>query len=100
MADLIQVTPEELRERASEVRNQRARNDEAIANIATLIKGLNEIWSGEAQVAFEGKFNSMQGKFAEFSDHLQNYSVMMDKSADELEAKDKDLSNRINAFDM
>ncbi|OON96812.1 MAG: hypothetical protein ATN31_01595 [Candidatus Epulonipiscioides saccharophilum] len=100
MADLIQVTSEELRERANEVRSQRTRNDEAIANIATLIRGLNEIWSGEAQVAFESKFHNMQGKFAEFSDHLERYSVMMDKSADELESKDKDLSSRINAFEI
>lgn len=98
MADLIQVTPEELRERANDVRKCRDRSDESMTNIASLIRGLNEIWTGEAQMAFESKLNSLQNKFMMFSEGMVRYADAMDTAANELENTDRRLSSTINNF--
>ncbi|WP_010165720.1 WXG100 family type VII secretion target [Candidatus Epulonipiscium viviparus] len=100
MADLIQVTPSELRERAKDVRTYRTDNDTVLADIAALIRGLNEIWEGEAQRAFEAKFNNVQSKFVTFSEEIEKYAKMMERAADGLEFTDQDLSSKINNYNI
>lgn len=98
MADLIQVTPEELRERANSVRQCRDHSDESMSSISSLVQGLNEIWTGEAQQAFENKLNSLRVKFEQFSYAMAEYAKDMDLAADTLENADKRLSQTINNF--
>lgn len=100
MADLILVTPEELREKANEIRKCRAKSDEAIEGLSSLVRGLNEIWVGEAQRSFEDKLNSIKIKFGYFSDIMEKYAFLMDMSADNIEETDIRISNAINHFNI
>ncbi|WP_010165719.1 WXG100 family type VII secretion target [Candidatus Epulonipiscium viviparus] len=100
MANLIQVTPEELRNRARDVRQYRSQNDEVMTDISILIRSLNDIWEGEAQRAYEAKLSTLQSKFNEFSDKIEAYAKMMDMTADGLEQTDIRISSAINSFNI
>ena len=85
---LIQVTPEVLNSKATEVRNLR---DDTMARLRSLILALNETWKGEAQAAFVAKFESMQSSFTSFSEMLEGYATLMDTAARELQNTDQGL---------
>ena len=82
---LIQVTPEVLNSKATEVRNLRSQHDDTMARLRSLILALNETWKGEAQAAFVAKFESMQSSFTSFSE------MLMDTAARELQNTDQGL---------
>ena len=87
---LIQVTPEVLNSKATEVRNLRSQHDDTMARLRSLILALNETWKGEAQAAFVAKFESMQSSFTSFSE-MEGYATLMDTAARELQNTDQGL---------
>lgn len=95
---VIQVTPELLMGKASEVRGLKSQHDENIAKLKNLIHGLNDTWKGEAQDAFLAKFESMQSVFTSFSEMLDGYAKLMDVSAKELQATDQSLKGAMQNF--
>lgn len=95
---VIQVTPETLRSKATEVRNYRSEHNDTMAKLKNLIYALNEIWKGDAQNAFLSKYESMQPTFTNFSELLEGYAKLMDTAANELEATDQSLKNTMNNF--
>ena len=68
---VIQVTPEVLTAKASEVRSMKSQHDDIISKLTTLVRSLNETWKGEAQSAFVSKYESMQSTFTSFSEMLE-----------------------------
>ena len=97
---LIQVTPDTLLARASEVRTLRATHDETIAKLRKLVRALNENWKGEAQDAFVNKFEGMQSTFNNFSEMLEGYAKLMDTAARKLQTTDQELKSAVSkSFD-
>ncbi len=94
----IQVTPELLAGKATELRGLKGEHDEAMSKMRTLINGLNEIWKGDAQDAFVAKYESMQSTFTQFSQMLEDYAKLMDTAARKLEETDKTLQTTMNGF--
>lgn len=95
---VIQVTPETLRSKATDVRNYRSQHDDTMVRLKNLIYALNEIWKGEAQNAFISKYESMQSTFTNFSELLEGYAKLMDTAANELEATDQSLKTTMDNF--
>ena len=95
---LIQVTPELLTGKASELRGLKAEHDETMNKMRTLIMGLNEIWKGDAQNAFVAKYESMQGTFTNFSQMLEGYALLMDTAAQRLQDTDTSLQGTMNGY--
>ena len=95
---LIQVTPDLLNGKATELRNIKADHDQAMARMRTLILGLNEIWKGEAQDAFVAKYESMQSTFQAFSQMIEDYATLMNTTATSMQESDSRLANTINSF--
>lgn len=94
---LIQVTPELLRGKATELRGLRSEHDEVMNKMRVLIQGLNEIWKGEAQDALVAKYEGMQNTFTSFSELLEAYAGLMDLSAKDMEETDVNISQTINS---
>lgn len=94
---LIQITPEVLNSKATEVRNLRGQHDETMSRLRTLILGLNDTWKGEAQDAFVAKFESMQASFTNFSEMLEGYATLMDTAARELQNTDQSLKSAMQS---
>lgn len=94
---VIQVTPELLQGKATEVRQLKSQHDELMAKMRTLIHGLNDQWKGAAQDAFVNKFDSMQSTFTNFSEMLDGYAVLMENTANNMQEMDMNLANRTNS---
>ena len=94
---LIQVSPELLTGKATELRALKAQHDEAMAKMRSLILGLNEIWKGEAQDALVAKYEGMQPTFNNFSEMLESYAKLMDVSAQQLQETDQNLKTVIGS---
>lgn len=95
---LIQVTPDLLKSKATELRGLKEDHDNAMAGMKTLITGLSEIWKGDAQAAFLAKYESMQGTFTSFSEMLEDYAKLMDTAATQLQETDAALQSTMNSF--
>jgi WXG100 family type VII secretion target len=87
MAD-IRITPESLRSKSSELKGLRGQHEEVMTRITSLVNGLSDQWSGEAQKAFQLNFNDMKPTFDKFVRILQGYAELMDKTAQEMQAAD------------
>lgn len=95
---LIQVTPDLLTGKATELRGLKDQHDEAMSRMRTLIMGLNEVWKGDAQDAFVAKYESMQNTFTNFSQMLEDYARLMDTAAQRLQETDQNLQSTMNSF--
>ncbi len=95
---LIQVTPDLLHGKASELRSLKGQHDEAMTRMRSLIMGLNEIWKGDAQDAFVAKYESMSSTFNNFSQMLEEYAKLMDTAATKLQETDISLQGTMNSF--
>lgn len=94
----IQVTPDLLKGKATELRGMKATHDENMNKMRSLIMGLNEIWKGDAQDALLAKYDSMQQTFTSFSEMLEGYAKLMDQTAQKLAETDAGLASTINGF--
>lgn len=95
---LIQVTPDLLKGKATELRGFKEEHDNAMSSMRNLITGLHEIWKGDAQDAFLAKYESMQSTFTNFSEMLEDYAKMMDTAANQLQETDSSLQATMNSF--
>lgn len=95
---IIQITPEVLNSKASEVRSLKAQHNDTMAKLRSLILALNETWKGEAQDAFVARFESMQSSFTNFSEMLEGYAKLMDTAARELQNTDQSLKSVMQSF--
>ena len=95
---LIQVTPDLLNGKATELRAIKDEHDQAMARMRTLILGLNEIWKGDAQDAFVAKYESMQSTFQAFSQMIEDYAQLMNTTATSMQESDSTLASTINSF--
>ena len=95
---IIQVTPELLNAKATEVRALKSQHDDTMAKLRPLVLSLNEIWKGESQDAFVTKFESMQSSFTSFSEMLEGYAKLMDTAARELQNTDQFLKSTMQSF--
>ena len=95
---VIQVTPEVLRQKASEVRNYRSEHNDVITKFRNLVNSLGDTFKGEAHDAFVAKFESMQSTFTNFSEMLEGYAKLMDDHATRMETAQKESVTQINNF--
>lgn len=95
---LIQVTPDLLNGKATELRGLKDQHDDAMSKMRTLIYGLNEVWKGDAQDAFLAKYESMQNIFSNFSQMLEDYAKLMNTAAQRLQETDQNLQSTMNSF--
>lgn len=95
---IIQITPEVLNSKATEVRSLKAQHDDTMAKLRSLVHSLNETWKGEAQDAFVANFEGMQPSFTSFSEMLEGYAKLMDTAARELQNTDQALKSTMQSF--
>ena len=93
----IQVTPEQLEGKATEVRGLKSNHDETMQRLANLVRALNEQWKGAAQDAFRAKFEEMQPQFRSFSERLEKYAADMDTAARGLRETDRIIGEGIQS---
>ena len=79
------ITPELLKNKATELRNLRSAHDENMARMRSIITGMDSFFTGKAQQSMVNEYDSMQPTFARFSEMIENYAIFLDKTANEFE---------------
>ena len=95
---LIQITPDLLAGKATELRGYKAEHEEAMNKMRSLMTNLNEIWKGDAQDALFAKYEGMQGTFTQFNEMLEDYAKLMDTVAKQMRDLDSSLASQMNSF--
>ena len=95
---LIQVTPDLLNGKATELRQIKQDHDDAMARMRTLITGLHEVWKGDSQDAFVAKYESMQSTFTQFSQMIEDYAGLMNTAATKMQETDTSLQGTMNSY--
>ena len=91
----IMLTPEFLTEKATEVENCRAEQEEIIRNVGNLIDALVMGWEGAAQRAFQAAFDERRGTYAQFAPDLSRFSEFLSSYARTMEDIDVGEGNRV-----
>lgn len=94
----IQITPEELKARASSLMGSKGKHDDAMREIDSIVNALDSAWKGPSQDAFVEKYRSMKGRFSEFAELLENYAKLMETAANEMQQTDDTLKSRMQSF--
>ena len=100
MADLILITPEQLKEQAVTVKQYREMHHEVINRLTNLVLNLGESWEGEAQDAFVSKYQGMQSTFTNFEEALGEFAVIMENISDKMQTTDQSLASKINSISL
>ncbi len=95
MANEILVTPEELREKARQIRNLKENHISTMRRITNLVYGLAPVWSGSAQTAFVQKYTGMQPTYTSFQKAIEEFAVLMEEHADRMEKADRNMALKI-----
>lgn len=93
---LIQITPEQLRHQANEIRKCQCEQEANINKLKKVVYSLEDSWKGEAQDAFVIKFQSMDFVYKKLYDVLEQYAKLMEKAANEMQSADYNIKRMIH----
>lgn len=92
----LNISPSELRSRASELESQRQQHLQTMQRLRVCINNLPDIWQGAAADEFIQKFASANNQFNSFSDTLEKYIQLIQKAADNAESVDNELLSKVH----
>ena len=98
MANEIKYDPAFLRDKAGEIRVAAEKYTVSIEKLTKLVNGLPDVWSGNAEEKLVTAFKEMMAGFDGMDDTLDSYAAALEKSADNMEAADKQYAKTIGAI--
>jgi len=90
----IRMTPEQMRQRAGEVRNQGESFQEVINRMQGIINELQTEWEGQASRAFAEQFDRLKPSFNDMRNLIDNIGTQLDSTANAVEQMDQDIASR------
>ena len=92
----IVVTPETLRNNATEIRNEKAKFEETINRMRTIVNSMSGEFEGEAATAYVNNFESYNTSFTQFSELIDSFAQKLDITAQTMEETDAQLASTVN----
>ena len=94
MSSQIRMTPESMRTRAGEVRQQGETFQEVINRMQNVINELQTEWEGQASQAFAEQFNRLKPAFNDMRQLIHDIGTQLDGTANAVEQLDQDIASR------
>ena len=94
MAGQIRITPEQMRQRATEVRGQGQTFQEVIDKMQTIIYELQTEWEGAASKGFEAQFEQLKPSFNNMKQLIDDMGGQLDATANAVEQMDQEIANK------
>jgi len=88
------MTPEQMRARAGEVRNQGTAMEEVISRLGNVINELQTEWEGQASRAFAEQFERLRPAFNDMRQLVHDIGTQLDGTANAVEQLDQDIASR------
>jgi len=90
----IRMTPETMRTRAGEVRQQGETFQDVINRMGNIINELQSEWEGQASQAFAEQFNRLKPAFNDMRQLIYDIGTQLDGTANAVEQLDQDIASK------
>lgn len=94
MAQQIRITPQQMRQRSSEVRNQGETFQGVIGRMQSIINELQSEWEGQASRAFAEQFDRLRPAFNDMRQLIEDIGTQLNATADAVERLDQEIAGR------
>ena len=96
MSGQIRMTPEQMRMRANEVRNEGDTFEGVINKMQNIINELQTEWEGQASRAFAQQFDNLKPAFNDMRQLIADIGAQLDATANAVEQLDADIASKFH----
>ena len=89
----IRMTPEQMRQRAGEMRNKGETFQDVINGMQGIINELQTEWEGQASRAFAEQFDRLKPAFNDTRQLIDNIGQQLDSTGNPVEQMDQDIAS-------
>lgn len=97
MANQIRITPEQMRGRANEYRNQADTVNGVIGKMDTLLQQLQSEWEGAASESYAARYQELKPGFMKAEELIREIATALDSTAKIVEETDTSIANQFKA---
>lgn len=97
MADQIRITPDMMRQRASEYANQSEAVGQVISTMDSLLAQLQDEWEGASSRSYAEKYNELKPGFVKAQELIMEISTALNKTASIIEETDASIAAQFRA---
>ena len=92
MAGQIRITPDQMRDRATQYRTEASNVGDVIQHMDSLLQALQEEWEGRAAQAYSSRFQELRPGFVKAQDLITEIAQSLDATAQSLEETDSNIA--------
>ena len=97
MASQIRITPEQMRQRATDYRNEAEKVADVIRRMDNLLDQLKGEWEGSASESYDARYKELKPGFQKAENLIREIATALDSTANIVEETDKDIANQFRA---
>lgn len=97
MANQIRITPDQMRQRATQYRNEADTVNGVIAKMDSLLQALQAEWEGAASESYAVRYNELKPGFQKAEALIREIATALDSTARIVEETDNDIANQFKA---
>ncbi len=97
MANQIRMTPESMRQRAGEYRNEADTVNGVISSMDTLLSNLQSEWEGAASESYAQRYEELKPGFVKAEELIREIASALDSTANIVEQTDADIASQFRA---
>ncbi len=92
MANQIRITPDQMRERAGQYRNEADTVNGVISNMDSLLSNLQSEWEGQASESYAARYEELKPGFQKAEELIREIAAALDSTASIVETTDSDIA--------
>lgn len=92
-AGQIKITPETMRQRATQYRKEANEVHASYSNMDALLRTLHTEWEGRAADSYDARYQSLRPNFLKAEDLINDIAKSLDNTAATLEQTDQNVAN-------
>ena len=96
MSGQIRISPEQMRSRSTEVRNEGENFQQVIDKMQNLINALRDEWEGQASEQFAIQFDTLKPSFIQMKQLIDDIGSQLDGTANAIERLDLDIAQKFS----
>ena len=93
MSGQIRITPDVMRQRASQYRNEAAEVNGVIARMDNLLNNLQSEWEGQSSQSYAQRYQELKPGFLKAEELINEIAAALDSVAMQLEQTDASIAN-------
>ena len=92
MANQIRITPDQMRERANQYRNEADTVNGVIVSMDNLLSALQSEWEGAASESYAARYEELKPGFQKAEELIREIASALDSTASIVETTDSDIA--------